>query len=283
MNRQRNVHIAGFLTHALTFGLIYIYTHLDAGIIGIMGILAFCTLCGVIFQVLYIWAIERDLKKTIGKPPNIPLNGKIKFFKSRLFALGASLRHSDIALVAFLGGPEIAAVFAIFWRVGEGVIHLFARLTNSLQPFLYELLLEKQSAKIKKIYSISCGISFFLSFSAGISFWLFANMIIKFISGHDRIIIDPYSLLLFAAAIALVCSSRFFESIALYLGHYKKLTWLVWSDTIFRLTFVIVAFEKFSSTANILAIIISYFLMTLYLFYFSRNGNLFNRDLKEIG
>jgi O-antigen/teichoic acid export membrane protein len=261
--RKRQVVANSLLMGGLVifFALVIPWLNAGGGVAGVFG----CLALGNLAARAVAWVYWRRLAVNVGWGlPRAHLAGTFRRFLSLmrqgylLYGLIFMALQTDVLLVGWLGGAEMAAEFVLVWKVAEILIIAVWRLSESLQPDLVHAHARGDRDRLQRIYSKGIYIVRLVALGIGVIYGVFGAWLVGLWVGAD---VAPDTMIGYALAGATIFwlgSARFSAIFAYSLTLLRPLIRVAGAELVIKLVLILVLFNQVGYLAPLIAISVTH-------------------------
>jgi O-antigen/teichoic acid export membrane protein len=202
---QTVANILLILQQILLGGVVYLALSLDGGLAGVMA--AFLA-SHLVTLVASAFARRLCLPAVSWRSPfDSRVGSEFRAMLSRqgtafqIFGVLTLSLQADILIVGLLGGPAIAAEFALVWKIAEVIVQALWRIPDVVQPTILRLDARDQSNALKDLLRRVEWVLLPLAAMAAIGYALLGRWIVQLWVGADHAPADPWVYVLAGSAI----------------------------------------------------------------------------------
>ena len=227
------------------------------GIAGVFG----CLIIGNLMARAVVWAFWRRTGVKVGwGMPGAYLTDTIHRFLHLMgqgyltYGLIFMALQTDVLLVGWLGGAEMAAEFVLVWKVAEVLIIAIWRLLDSLQPDLVYADVLGDQARMQRIYSKGIVIVRLVALGMGVIYGVLGPWLVRLWVGTEAAPDTAVGYALAGAAIFWLGSARFPAVFAYSLTLLRPLIMVAGAELVIKLVLILLLFGEVGYLAPLIAI-----------------------------
>ena len=165
-----------------------------------------------------------------------------------------ALLQIDVLIVGVLGTTKMVADYVLIWKIAEVVIILLWRISESLQPEIIHMDLNKEYDRLSRVFHQGLGAVWFVALVAGIGYGIYGADLVGLWVGPDRVPDDPLSFALAGGAIVWLGTARYSSMFLYALAHMDRLILIIAVELVLKLTLIAFLFPEYGYRANLISI-----------------------------
>ena len=177
------------------------------------------------------------------------------------FIYGVTLlaMQADTMFVGWIGGPELAAEFALVWKIPEVIIQLIWRIPGALEPYIIQMDTLGQYERIQELYRQGLGWMLGASVFASLMYALLGHPFVALWVGTAQAPSSQLAYVFAALAMFWLCAVRWPAGFAHATVRLRQLNWVAGFELVGKLAIAIILFPRLGYMAFFIAISLVHF------------------------
>lgn len=162
--------------------------------------------------------------------------------------------QADTMVIGWIGGPALAAEFALVWKIPEVIIQLIWRIPGAFEPYIIQLDTLGQYERIQDLYRQGFGWMLGASVFASLMYAVLGHPFVTLWVGTAQAPSSQLAYVFAALAMFWLCAVRWPAGFAHATVRLKQLNWVAGFELVGKLAIAIMLFPKLSYMAFFIAI-----------------------------